>query len=451
MSGVVLEILIVSLLIMLNGVLAMSELAVVSARRARLSEWADKGRAGAQTALALAESPHRFLSTVQVGITLVGVLAGAFGGATVASAVAEALVEIEPLAPYADALSLALVVGAITYASLVIGELVPKRLALQSPERIAVLIAPTMHVLAVLAAPLVRLLTLSSNVVVRLLGVRPSQEPPVTEEEIRFLIEEGTEAGVFEEVEQDLVEHVFALDDRPVEAVMTPHTEIVWLDVDDTPAELRAKVAQSGHSRFPLADGSLDRLIGVVHAEALLVALLDSATFARMPNLRTLARPPRFVPENAPAARLVQVFKGGEEHLIVVIDEHGGVQGVVTEHDVLESIVGFLPSEGEPQDAEAVQRADGSWLLDGLMDIDAVRELLAIEGFPGEERGFRTLGGFVMSSLGTIPTTGACFHWGPLRFEVVDMDGRRVDKVLVMREADSAPSTDSEIVVAPCD
>ena len=428
MSSIVLELLVLGILIVINGVFAMSELAVMSARKARLVDMAQRGSRSAATALELAETPDRFLSTVQVGITLIGVLAGAFGGATLARALSELFDRVTLLAPYSDALGFSSVVLLITYASLVIGELVPKRLALLDPERVAALVAGPMRTLSVVVAPVVHLLSASTSGIIRLLGVQVSNAPAVTEEEIRIMIQEGTRVGVFRLSEQDMVENVFDLDARRAEALMTPHTEIVWLDVNDAPGQIAAALAASRHASLPVCRGSLDNLLGVVHVEDLLARVLSGEPLA----LDAALHPLRFVPENAPASRVVELFKNGEDHIIFVIDEHGGIQGLITEHDLLEAIVGSLPSSGQLDQPEAVQRADGSWLLDGLMQINDFKNLLNLDTLPGEGLGsYHTLGGFIMSQLGHIPTTGASLRWGGLRFEVVDMDGRRVDKILV--------------------
>lgn len=431
MSTIILEVVAIAALIVLNGVFAMSELAVMSARKARLRELSNSGSHTARVALDLAESPDRFLSTVQIGITLVGVLAGAFGGATIARALGDWFNEIEPLARYSSALGLGIVVATITYLSLIVGELVPKRLALQNPERVASLVALPMHWLSRLAFPLVRFLSLSTNLLLKVLGVRQADDRPVSEEEIRIMIEEGAQAGVFRLDEQDMVESVFRLDDQHINALMTPHTEITWLEADDTPDEIRDKIATSGHSRFPVCRDGLDHVLGIVRAQHLLADCLAG----RPVDLLAHATEPRFVPETATASRIVDLFRHSDDHLILVIDEHGSIQGLITEHDVLEAIVGDIPSWGESVEPEAVQRADGSWLLDGLMNIDEAKELLGIANLPDDERNnYQTLGGFIMSRLGVIPTTGACFRWGGFRFEVVDMDGRRVDKILAARD-----------------
>lgn len=431
MPSVVIEIGILAILILLNGVFALSEMSIVSARKARLQQWANEGRAPAQVALDLAEDPNAFLSTVQVGITLIGTLSGAFGGQTISRTLSRQIEQIEPLEPYSAALGFGIVVALITYASLVIGELVPKRLALQNPERVATLVAQPMRALSRIAFPVVRLLSASNNAVLRLMGIKPSRNAPITEDEIRLLVAQGTEAGIFEAAEQDMVESVFQLDDRPVRSLMTPQTEIVWLDVTDPPEEMRRKIASSPHSTFPVCRDERDNLLGVVRAKM----LLDQALAGQPLDLHALLRPAPFVPENATANDALDLFKYTGEPLALVIDEHGSIQGFITEHDVLEAIVGVLPSSENGLEPQIVQREDGSWLVDGLAQIETVKDLIGAFALPDETRAaYQTLGGFVMDQIDAIPTAGQHFTWNGFRFEVIDMDGLRVDKVLIARE-----------------
>jgi putative hemolysin len=440
-----LEVLLILLLTLANGALAMSEIAIVSARRARLQQRAAEGERGARVALRMAEEPTRFLSTVQIGISLVGVLAGAFGGATLANRLAVVLQRIPLLAHYSSAISLIVVVLGITYLSLVIGELVPKRVALYNAERIAAAVAIPMRTLSILASPVVLLLTASTEVVVRLLGIQPSGEPPVTEQEVEYMIEEGTEVGVFEQVERDIVRRVFRLSDRRVSSLMTHRTEIVWLDPDDPEPEILASITGSIHTRFPVARGSLDNVLGVVQAKDLLAQRLDGHSL----DLEAILRPPVFVPESAPALDVLDLFKEGGQPLALVIDEYGGLEGLLTVNDILEGIVGELPEEQE-EELEVIQLRDGSWLLDGAMSIDAFRDLLDLDRLPlEEERHFETLGGFVMAVLGRIPTTGERFEWNGWCIEVVDMDAHRVDKVLVAPPASRACGDEQEGDDAP--
>ncbi|NDJ76025.1 MAG: HlyC/CorC family transporter [Chloroflexi bacterium] len=436
MTAVIVEIIFLALLIVGNGVFAMSELAVVSARKLRLQEQAERGSRGARVALDLAETPNQFLSTVQIGITLVGVLAGAIGGATLANALADAYGSISSLAPYREALGLGTVVLLITYFSLVIGELVPKRIALQYPERVAVLVARPMNALAMLAFPVVRVLSASSNLVVRVLGITPPDEPPVTEEEIRTLVAQGTRAGIFNETEQDLVESAFRLDEREVGTVMTPYTELTWLDITDPPDRLRQQIIAARHSHVPVGRAGLDNMLGMLPVRDVLGAALNGQPL----ELEKHLCPPRFVPENVPVLDILDTFKDASPVPLLVIDEHGGIQGLVTGHDLLEAIVGHFTSPMESRAPTLKQRADGSWLLDGLLPIEDAQTALDLEAPPGAEEGhFRTLGGFIMSLTGEIPKEGECFRWGGFRFEIVDMDGYRVDKLLATRDPEAAP------------
>jgi len=425
-----LEIAVVLLLILLNGVFALSELAVISSRKARLRQMANEGRRGAATALALAEEPHTFLSTVQIGITLIGVLAGAFGGATISGAVAERLAQVERLAPYAHALSLALVVGSITYLSLLLGELVPKRLALQNPERVAAAVAPPMQALSRVARPLVSVLTASSNLVLRVLGVHPSQEPPVTEEEIRLMVEEGTQAGIFRPAEQEMISSVFRLDDRHVRDLMTPRHEIQWLDVTDPIEETKRRILQGRYSSYPVCREDLDHVLGIALTKNLLRDVLAGQPLSLEKHLQKA----RFVPESARVSGVLAQLKRLQEHVVLVVDEHGGIQGLVTEHDLFQAIVGDVASDVDLDRPRAVQRRDGSWLIDGLMPFDEVAALIGGPRVTDEMRNiFQTLGGFVMTEIGAVPEAGQTFEWGGFRFEVLDMDGLRVDKVAVAR------------------
>jgi putative hemolysin len=442
MPSVSFEILVVILLIIINGIFAMSEIAVVSARKTRLQQWAEEGNAKAHAALELANNPNQFLATIQIGITLIGILAGAFGGATIAKELAVILDNIPWLAPYSHPLSLAFVVLGITYLSLVVGELVPKRLALNNPEGVATAIATPMRLLSRIAYPAVHLLGLSTEFLLRMLGVKPSTEPPVTEEEIRALIEQGTQAGMFEEAEQEMVERVFRLGDRRVSAVMTPRTEIVWLDRGATPAEIRHTITTSAHSRFLVADGSLDNVLGVVHAKDLLARIIDE----QVVDLTSTLQQPLYVPESMRALKVLELFKQSGTHIALVIDEYGGIQGIVTPSDILEAIVGDLPEAGEQLEPLAVQREDGSWLLDGMLPVDEFKDLFDIAELPGEDQGiYQTLAGFVIMQLGRIPAVADYFEWEGLRIEVVDMDGNRVDKVLVTPIPDTASDMRGEV------
>lgn len=430
MSNITIEILFILLLLIANGLFAMSEIAVLAARKLRLQHLAAGGNDSARTALQLANEPERFLPTIQIGITLVGILAGAFGGATIAEQLGARLDTISQIAPYGEALALGVVVLSITYLSLIIGELVPKRLALHSPERIATLVAKPMHVLSRVASPAVFLLSSSTSAVLKLLRVSPKAEPVVTEEEIRSLILMGTQAGILEVTEREMLERVFRLGDRRISQLMTPRLNIVWLDIKDSLENIRLKVSENRFSRFPVCEGNLDNVLGVVKARDMLARCLSGEPL----DLTLCMRPPLFVPESRMVIRVLEMFKVSHSHIALVIDEHGALEGLVTINDVMQAIVGDIALAGEKVDALAVQREDGSWLLDGRLPVDDFKEIFPVGELPGEGRAdYQTLAGFVMSCLGRIPSTADHFEFSGLRFEVVDMDGKRVDKVLVSR------------------
>ena len=442
--GVGLEIGILVILIVGNGIFSMSEIAVVSSRRARLQQMADSGNVGARSALLLSESPGRFLSTVQVGITLIGVLSGAFGGAALSSRVAPLLEPLPLVGGSADAVAFVLVVFVITYLSLIVGELAPKRLGLSNPERVASLIAPPMTTLSRITSPVITFLEGSTQLVLRIVRFRQGEEPPVTESEIAVLLDQGTEAGVFVEAERDLIGRIFELGDQKAVNLMTPRPEVTWLDLDD-PFEVNRELIVSSHrSIFPVAMSSLDDLRGVVRAKDIL-ADLQAGTIREM---ETYLRPVEFIPEGLQALRLLETFRRADDPMAIVVDEYGGTQGIVTLHDVLEAIVGDLGEEGPTDDPDTVQRPDGSWLLDGMVSTDHFVELLGTGAIPADEDGeYNTLGGFVQTRTGRIPKSGETFEWHGWRFEVVDMDGNRVDKVLAARIDETA--TDPALEPAP--
>lgn len=428
MPGVTLEILIILLMIVANGVFSMSEIAIVSSRKARLQQRANRGDKGAEAALDLAGAPNRFLATAQIGITLVGIFAGAFGGATVAEKLATALRAFPPLAPYSNAVALAAVVLMITYLSLVIGELVPKRVALNSPEQIAAIMARPMQGLSRLASPAVRLLSGSTDLLIRLLRIRPAEEPPVTEEEITLLIAQGAKAGVFEKAEQDIVARLFRLGDQTAGSLMTPRRRIAWLDLNDLPERNREKIMSHTHTRFVVCQDTLDSVLGIVSTKDLLAQCAAGEPI----DFTKALRKPHFLPEGTRALRVLELFKSSRMHIALVMDEYGSVAGLLTLNDILEGIVGEMPAPGEPVNPRATQRQDGSWLVDGLLGVEEFKELFGLPELPGENTGnFRTLGGFVATQMGRIPAPGDSFNWSAFRFEVLDMDGSRVDKVLV--------------------
>lgn len=432
------EILIILVLIIANGVFSMSEMAIVSARKVRLQQLANQGDTKAKAALKLAESPNHFLSTVQVGISLIGILTGAFGGATIANRVAIYIKRVPLLAPYSDPLSFGIVVLLITYFSLIVGELVPKRLALNNPERIASIVAIPMQALAAIASPVVYLLSASTDLILRVLGITASTEPQVTEEEIKILIEQGTEAGTFEEAEQDMVERVFRLGDRPVSYLMTPRPDIVWLDLEDSADENRQKMVDSAYSRYPVCQGGLDNVLGVIPVTDLL-----ARSFRGEPlDLTVGLRQPVFVPESTRGLKVLELFKQTITHMALVVDEYGVIQGLVTLNDIMSEIVGDVPSTDGQDQPQAVQREDGSWLLDGMLPVEEFLELFGMEEWQSEERGsYQTLGGFVITNLARIPAAADYFEWQSMRIEVMDMDGNRVDKVLVVPKGNKSSDT----------
>lgn len=428
MSTVLTEVLVILLLVLANGLFSMSEFAIISARRERLQRSAEEGHRGARGALRLVGDLDRFLSTIQVGITLVGVFAGAVGGASIARSLADWLGTIPALQPFAWSISLTFVVLVITYLTLILGELVPKRVALSNPERIAGLVARPMQFFAKLASPIVWLLSRSTDFVLRALGVSEDDRPPITEDEIRAMLQQGTDAGVIEEVEQDMVESVFLLNDRPASALMTPRHEVVWLDLDDPPEELKRRIVEAPFSRFPVARESLDEVLGEVKAKDLLVRAWEGAPF----DLEKVMRQPLYVPEIMPALKVLEEFRVSGTQLAVVIDEYGSVAGIVTLTDILEAIVGDIPASDQPEEPQAIQREDGTWLVDGMLTTDEFRRAFGLGELPGEEQGlFQTLAGFVVMQLGRVPSPTDSFEWQGMRFEVMDMDGPRVDKVLI--------------------
>lgn len=422
------EIFVLVFLIVLSGFFVLSEIAVISSRKARLQHLVNRRKPGAQTALEFAKSPGPFLSTVQVGITLIGILAGAFGEYALAEHIALAIEEWFPFPQYAHAIALTLVVSVITYFSVVIGELFPKELALKNPERVAMLVAVPMRVLLGVMKPVVAVLDFSTRIVLKLFRIKDSTGPSVTEEEIKVMIEEGTKEGTFNEVEQEMVERVFRLSDKHVNALMTPRTDIVWLDVEDSNEENIKKIKESSHSFFPVCKQNIDTVLGVVHVKDLFHRAISGGSF----SLEQCVRQPLYVVESMPAVQLIEQFKQSGVHFAFLVDEYGGIQGLITLNDILKAVVGQEISEEDKSNPYVVRRADGSYLIDGALMIDEFKELFNIENVTDEEIGnYRTLAGLVINQMGKIPTAGQFIHWRDLRIEVVDMDGNRIDKLLV--------------------
>ena len=424
------ELIVICLLIVLNGAFAMSEMAVVSSRRTRLKRMASHGSRGAAVALRLLDDPSRFLSTVQIGITLIGIGAGAYGGATLGEELGVWLNAFALFHPHGEAIGMGIVIVAITYFSLIFGELVPKRVALHSPERIAVIVAPPMLLISKVAAPLAWFLKIAVDTVLRLLKRDTARDSTVTEDEIKSLITEGTQVGVFIQQEREMIEGVLRLADRAVRVIMTPRSEVVWLDIDDDARQIGAKIRAAGFSHFPVCRGAIDELVGMIHAKDLLDAALRGEPLSLAKNLVE----PMVVPEGTTSLRLLEQFKKTGVHIAVVVDEFGMLEGVVTLTDIMEAIVGELPEQGETAAPDTVRRDDGSWLVDGMMPIDEFEDRIGLHGLraPGK---YETVGGFVLHVLGHFPVVGEHFMHDGTRFEVVDMDGRRIDKVLVQPAA----------------
>jgi putative hemolysin len=426
--GLAVEVLVVLLLILLNGVFSMSELALVSVRRARLAVLQRKGVPGAARARELAAEPQRFLPTVQVGITLVSMLTGAFGGARIASDVKAWLGEIPLLGPMAETLSLAVVVLVTTYLTLVLGELVPKHIALRRPENIAARVAPVIARMALVCAPFVWLLDKSSAAVLRLFGLHRAPRPTVTEEELKALLVEGTQAGVLETEERDMIERLLRLADKPVRAIMTPRTEIVWIDRTDPAKDIAAVLKSSPHSRFIVCDGSVDNVIGIVQAKDLLDRILDGNEL----SLDTALRQPIVVPDTVTALDALERLKSDALGLALVMDEYGSFEGVVTAADVLEAIVGEPTDVGNEAGA-TVGDGETALVMDGMMPVDELKSRLSLPDLPAEGS-YHTLAGLVLALLRRVPRVGDRIVFSGWRFEVLDMDGRRVDRVRASRE-----------------
>jgi putative hemolysin len=407
----------------MNGLLAMSELAIVSSRRSRLEHLANQGSRGARATLRLIDDPSRFLSTVQIGITLVGIIAGAFSGATLGQRLGAWLSKFPLISPYGNSVGISVTVVGVTYLSLIIGELVPKRIALAHSERVASLVAGPMRGLSLVAAPAVWVLHISTERVLRLLGLANTVETTVTEDEVKSLISEGTQAGIFVPQEQEMIEGVLRLADRSVRVIMTPRTRMVWVDVKSDRNALIDMVQSHRFSRLLVCDGDADHTVGFIHTKNLLPEALRCEDI----NLSELVTPLLHVPDRITVLNLLNRFKKERVHLAVVVDEYGSTEGLVTLTDVIEAIAGDLPERGEDHGPQIVRRNDGSWLVDGTVPTDEVQTMTGVDIGKDVEM----LAGFVLNHLGRIPKEGASFMYKNARFEVVDMDGNRIDKVLI--------------------
>lgn len=433
------DLLLLLLLIFLNALFAMSEIAVVSSRKARLQRMADDGYPGAQAAQALHDEPGSFLSTIQVGITMIGVLSGVVGEGLIATPVAAWISRFALIEPYASGISVAVAVAVITYLSVVIGELVPKRLALRAPERIASAVARPMGWFSRLTRPFVWILSASSSLLVRLLGGRGQEEPPVTDDEIKVLMEQGAEAGIFHESEQAFVSNVLRLDEQRIGAIMTPRMDIYSIDLDDGDHAVRAQIAESPHARVVVCRGGLEHILGVLRIGDLLRPALRGDEL----NVEQYLSPPVYLPETISTTQLLETFRRERVQFGLIVDEYGDLQGLVSLTDVLTAIVGELPEPDTDEDSDVVRREDGSWLVDGSVGLERLKTLLEVDELPAEEeRSFHTVGGFAMHRLGRIPSVADHFLAAGFRFEVVDMDRNRVDKILISQ----APEPDPDLI-----
>lgn len=422
------DIVIILILIVINGVFALAEIAIVSSRKSRLQARAQKGDTKAKDALELANNPNRLLSTVQIGITLIGILAGAFGGATIAERLAIHFKQVPLFADNSEGISLFVVVLVITILSLIIGELVPKRLALHNPEFFARLLAPAMKIFSVIARPIVAFLSALTDFILRLFRLKPVDEPIVTDDEIKMLFREGARVGVFEEEEKDIVERTLRVGDKKVASIMVPRNEIIWLNSNASESTIRKKIQEAQVSHFPVAKGSLDTVIGIARTEELLTNFLE---FSKS-NLDTSIRKALFVPESTPVLKVLEQFKKENTHIALVVDEYGSIQGLVSLSEILEEIIGTLPTTGEKEEPEILKRKDGSYFVSGLTPIEIFKDYFHLKRLPGGKAGdFQTVGGFIVNGLGKIPTSSDTIVINDLKFEIADMDGNRVDKVVV--------------------
>jgi putative hemolysin len=426
------DILIILALILVNGLFAMSEIAVVSSKRIRLQKLAENGSRGAKAALELSDSPSRFLSTIQVGITLIGIFNGAFGEASLVAQLSPKLAGLPLVGEYPREVALAIVVVGITFSSLILGELLPKRIAMQYPETVASLIAAPMQALSRLMGPFVRILTFTTEALLRLLGLHHTKSNAVTEEEITGMLQEGTAAGLFEKTEHEIVSRALRLDDLPVASLMTPRMDINFIDIDEVLEVTLKQIATSHYSRFPVCKGDLSNVIGVIHAGHLFDQAVENNSLQRV-DIASVLTQPLFVPESISAMQLLETLKQHRAELALVINEYGEIEGMVTLRDVLGALVGDVVAIDNNLEIDAVRREDGSWLIDGGVSFDRFREVLQTDvKFPGEPTSaYHTLAGFVLTQLGHIPKASEYFIWESWRIEVVDMDRNRIDRLLV--------------------
>ena len=423
------ESLIILALILLNGVFSAAEIAIISSRKARLQVLADKKSAPARQVIKLKESPNRFLSTVQIGITLIGILTGLFGGSTIAVRLAAVLADVQWLSPYSSQISVVLVVLVITFLTLVLGELVPKRIGLAVPEKYAMLIAFPMNVLSKITAPFVWLLSATTETLVRLLNIKTTKNA-VTEEEIKAMVDEGADSGAIEHIEHEIVDRVFSLGDKRAINLMTHRSNIIWLDLQDAYEDHKKTILESGHTVYPVCEDGLDHIVGIVHIKSLLNQYLVEQAI----ELRDLIQPLNYVHENSSAYSILNKFKTSKIHQAIVLDEYGAIQGIVTLNDILSSLVGNISDGEDMERPEIITREDGSLLIDGQFQIDELLESLGIDWNEEEDEdlgSINTIAGLVLLKLGHVPVEGESFLWKDYTFEVIDMDNNRIDKVLV--------------------
>ncbi len=426
------EILIIALLLLLNAFFALSEMAMVSSSKPLLKQKASAGSKRAALAIELVEEPGKLLSTVQVGITLVGILAGAYGGATIAEQLAPGFNEIEYINPRGETIAFVLVVTIITYFSVIIGELIPKQIALSHPESIAMFVARPMYLLSVLCSPIVKILDLSANILMRTFGIFIDTEPQITEAEVKAVIAEGAEQGAIERTEHEMLQRIIRLGDKDVKSIMTHRLDVAFIDINSSEEDIRAKVHEVGHSRYPVIDKNNDKVIGIIQAKD----LLDGVLYNKHLNIAEYVKDAPVVPSRTSCLTLLETFKSGNVHMVVVIDDHGATEGIVTIADFMEAIVGILPSNyDEGEHAQIIQRADGSWLVDGKIPVD---ELVLTQGLENIQldNNYDTLAGLLLFNLNRTPHEGDIVEIFGYRFEVMDMDGKRVDKVLITKYID---------------
>lgn len=424
---VYLEIGVILVLVVLNGLCVLSEIALVSARKIKLQLMANQGDKRAEIAIDLINDPNRFLSTIQIFITLISIFAGTFGGATIAQRLDVYLIANNLLQPYSGLISVVVTVILITYLTLIIGELVPKRIAIDYAENISVRVARAVQILSRITTPVVLFLSASMDLVLKILGVKKPEDEELAEDQIKLLIEEGTQTGEFKKDEEEMINRVFELDERRINSIMTPKTDIRWLNINDSEEELLELIFEGKHSIFPVSDGYLDNFLGIVQVKD----IIKTVSTGNKLDLRNHLKEPLIVPESSFALNVLKQFKNTSEdvHVAIIVDEYGDIEGIITLYDILEAIVGDLPTNEE---LKVVKRADGSWLIDGLINIDEFKPIFNIDELPDEETSnYQTLAGFIITYLGKIPDTGERFTWNGLQFEIMDMDGYHIDKVLV--------------------